>query len=130
MRAATSPPPPPYSTLQHNCSGKHAGMLAYCVLHGHSTGRTISRTSTRCSRPFVGRWPPSTGVSEDRLVAGTDGCSAPNYAIPLASLATAFARLATRGRRSRLRPAPRTLADAMIAHPEMVSAASVGATSR
>ena len=31
------PPPPPYSPLQHNCSGKHAGMLAYCVHHKQPT---------------------------------------------------------------------------------------------
>ncbi len=28
------PPPPPYSPLEHNCSGKHSGMLAYCVQCG------------------------------------------------------------------------------------------------
>src|SRR6516165_1883104 len=28
------PPPPPYSPLAHNCSGKHSGMLAYCVQCG------------------------------------------------------------------------------------------------
>jgi len=28
------PPPPPYSPLAHNCSGKHAGMLAYCAMCG------------------------------------------------------------------------------------------------
>src|SRR4029453_12774188 len=30
------PPPPPYSPLAHNCSGKHSGMLAYCVQCGLS----------------------------------------------------------------------------------------------
>jgi len=25
-------PPPPYSALENNCSGKHSGMLAYCVM--------------------------------------------------------------------------------------------------
>ena len=30
------PPPPPYSPLAHNCSGKHSGMLAYCVQCGHA----------------------------------------------------------------------------------------------
>ena len=29
------PPPPPYSPLAHNCSGKHAGMLAHCVACGY-----------------------------------------------------------------------------------------------
>ena len=29
------PPPPPYSPLAHNCSGKHSGMLAHCVACGY-----------------------------------------------------------------------------------------------
>jgi L-asparaginase II len=62
-----------------------------------------------------------TGVAEDRLVAGIDGCSAPNYAVPLASLARAFARLATAEVDADYGVAPRALANAMMAHPEMVS---------
>jgi L-asparaginase II len=114
------PPPPPYSTLHHNCSGKHGGMLAYCVLHGHPTGDYLAyeHPLQQAVRRAVAAF---TGVSEDRLVAGTDGCSAPNYAVPLASLATAFARLATADVDPDYGRAPRTLADAMIAHPEMVS---------
>ncbi len=33
-----TPPPPPWSPLAHNCSGKHSGMLAYCVLCGAPKG--------------------------------------------------------------------------------------------
>jgi L-asparaginase II len=32
------PPPPPWSPLAHNCSGKHSGMLAWCVLCGAPKG--------------------------------------------------------------------------------------------
>jgi L-asparaginase II len=114
------PPPPPYSTLQHNCSGKHSGMLAYCVQRGHSTADYLvyDHPLQQAIRRAVASF---TGVAEDRLVAGIDGCSAPNYAVPLASLATAFARLASAGADPDYGTAPRTLADAMTAHPEMVS---------
>jgi L-asparaginase II len=54
-------------------------------------------------------------------VAGTDGCSAPNYALPLSALARAFARLAAPGPDPDFGDAPSTLAAAMTAHPEMVS---------
>ncbi len=60
-------------------------------------------------------------MPEEALVAGIDGCSAPNYAIPLARLALAFARLAAADVDARFGRAPRMLADAMSAHPEMVS---------
>jgi L-asparaginase II len=114
------PPPPPYSTLQHNCSGKHSGMLAYCVLHGHSTADYLAfeHPLQQAVRRAVATF---TGIAEAQLVAGIDGCSAPNYAVPLASLAAAFARLAAADVDPDYGRAPRTLADAMTAHPEMVS---------
>jgi L-asparaginase II len=62
-----------------------------------------------------------TGVAETALVAGIDGCSAPNYAVPLDRLAAAFARLATAAEDARYGTAPARLAAAMTAHPEMVS---------
>jgi L-asparaginase II len=114
------PPPPPYSPLQHNCSGKHAGMLAWCVHHNERTGDYLAydHPLQQAIRQAVATF---TGVAEDRLVAGIDGCSAPNYAVPLASLARAFARLATAEVDADYGVAPRALANAMMAHPEMVS---------
>jgi L-asparaginase II len=114
------PPPPPYSTLQHNCSGKHSAMLAFCVQCGHSKADYLAydHPLQQAIRRAVACF---TGVAEERLVAGIDGCSAPNYAVPLASLATAFARLASAEVDADYGLAPRTLANAMIAHPEMVS---------
>jgi L-asparaginase II len=116
------PPPPPYSTLQHNCSGKHSGMLAYCVQHGQPIGDYLAfdHPLQQAIRRAVSTF---TAVAEERLVAGIDGCSAPNYAVPLASLATAFARLAAADVDPDYGRAPRTLADAMTAQPEMVSGA-------
>jgi L-asparaginase II len=114
------PPPPPYSPLAHNCSGKHAGMLAYCVLCGapKSTYLEVEHPLQREIRKSVAHF---TGVPERDLVAGIDGCSAPNYAVPLAGLARAFAKLASPERDPLYGNAPRTLADAMTSHPEMVS---------
>jgi L-asparaginase II len=114
------PPPPPYSPLQHNCSGKHAGMLAYCVHHKQPTADYLAfdHPLQRAIRTSVSTF---TGVAEERLVAGIDGCSAPNYAVPLAALARAFARLASAEVDPDYGVAPRSLADAMMAHPEMVS---------
>lgn len=114
------PPPPPYSPLAHNCSGKHAGMLAHCSACGYAKGdyldpdHPLQREIRRAVATF-------TGVAEGALVMGIDGCSAPNYAMPLRSLARAFARLAAPGDDPHFGAAPRTLADAMTAHPIMVA---------
>jgi L-asparaginase II len=108
-----------FTVLQHNCSGKHAGMLAYCRHCGLPTETYLSRDHPLQSaiRQAVAHL---TGVAEASLVGGIDGCSAPNYAVPLSALAFAYARLA--GTEDvRYGRAPVALAEAMSAHPEMVS---------
>ena len=114
------PPQPPYSPLAHNCSGKHSGMLAYCAQCELSKadyldpGHALQQAIRRAVATF-------TGMDEAAMIAGIDGCSAPNYAVPLARLAMAYARLGATEPDPAYGRAPRTLADAMIAHPEMVS---------
>ena len=105
------PPPPPYSPLAHNCSGKHAGMLACCV-HARLAQARLSRVrpSAAAGDPRA-RWPRFAASAEDELRAGIDGCSAPNYAMPLARLALAFAQ-ARDGRRGRSAVRPRARAPA------------------
>ena len=87
------PPPPPYSPLAHNCSGKHSGMLAYCVQCGlpKESYLDYDHPLQQAIRRAVAHF---TSTPEADLVAGIDGCSAPNYAVPLERLALAFARLA------------------------------------
>jgi L-asparaginase II len=115
------PPPPPYSPLAHNCSGKHAGMLACCVLHGWRKHDYVAFDHP-LQQEIRGAVADFAGMPEDGLLAGIDGCSAPNYAMPLANIAQAFARLATaEGDDPRFGRAPARLRDAMVAHPEMVS---------
>jgi len=114
------PPPPPYSPLAHNCSGKHAGMLAYCAMCGHPKGDYLQfdHALQQAIREAVATF---TGVPEPDLVAGIDGCSAPNYAVPLARLARAYARLAAPDVDPAYGRAPQILANAMTTYPEMVS---------
>jgi L-asparaginase II len=63
-----------------------------------------------------------TGLQIDQVEVGIDGCSAPNFAVPLASAASAFARLCDP---AGLRPARastcRTIVNAMVAHPVMIA---------
>ncbi len=114
------PPPPPWSPLAHNCSGKHAGMLACCVLHKWPKESYLAydHPLQQMIRTAVAE---VTDVDEASLVTGIDGCSAPNYAVPLWRLALAYARLASPDGDVSGAPALRRLADAMLAHPDMVS---------
>jgi L-asparaginase II len=114
------PPPPPYSPLAHNCSGKHAGMLACCALHGWRRDDYLdpAHPLQQAIRTAVAEY---AGVPSGDLVMGIDGCSAPNYALPLAALARAFARLAGGDGGGPWDGSAKRLRDAMTAHPAMVS---------
>jgi L-asparaginase II len=82
-----------FTAVHHNCSGKHAGFLAYCAQHGLSSTTYLAPAHPlqQAVRQSVARF---AGMDAAALAAGTDGCSAPNYAMPLSRLALSFARLA------------------------------------
>ncbi len=102
-----------FGPLHHNCSGKHAGFLAYCRLHGHRLDDYLSpeaplqvrirNTVEELARP-------------DRLASGVDGCSAPNFALALPRLAYVYAQLA-----NATTPALAALRYAMTRHPDLLS---------
>ena len=106
--------------LHHNCSGKHSGFLAWCRLHGVST-RGYVAPDHPLQRAVRATLADCVQMGEDTLPSGIDGCSAPNYALPLARLAHLYARLAQPGPDARLGDAPRRLFAAMTGHPDMVS---------
>ena len=116
----TPPPGERYGPLHHNCSGKHAGMLLLAdalgaPLQGYlAPDHPAQREIAHC----VSHW---SGVPETSLVRGIDGCSAPNYALPLRSLAHAFARLTDKAPDPVYGAAPHRLARAMSQHPHLVS---------
>jgi L-asparaginase II len=103
-----------------NCSGKHTGMLA--------TARHLGEPSKgyeQPDHPVQRRIAAALAEMAERDALtnpAIDGCSAPNWALPLAALALAFARF---GAPDTLAPeraaACRRVAAAMIAHPENVA---------
>ncbi|MGV3572768.1 MAG: asparaginase [Ramlibacter sp.] len=109
-----------YDERNHNCSGKHAGFLAWCVQHGQPLESYLdpAHPLQQAIRRDVAA---ATGLAEEELKMGIDGCSAPNYAMPLSALARGFARLASGERDARFGASFEALADAMTAHPELVS---------
>ncbi|MBV7486440.1 asparaginase [Bordetella sp. BOR01] len=104
------------TTLHHNCSGKHAGFLAYCAQHGLTLHDYLSADHP-LQAAVRSQLAQACGIAADALRAGIDGCSAPTYALPLSALATGYARLATAQADDALHP----LCQAMVAHPFLVS---------
>ena len=107
--------------LRHNCSGKHAGFLAVARTLGVGFNRYLDPDSgvQRAVRRAVA---DACEIEEASLLVATDGCSAPNFAMPLSALARGFKNLATRGPAGApLDAALARVRGAMQAHPLMVS---------
>ncbi len=104
--------------LHHNCSGKHAGMLAAALALGappegyERPEHPVQLLNQRTLAELSGAEP----------LHATDGCSVPTFALPLARAARAFYLLA----RPEAAPAPyreplRRVGEAMRRHPDLVA---------
>jgi L-asparaginase II len=106
--------------LRHNCSGKHSGFLALALLLGQPTDSYLDPAgpTQRAVRQAVA---DACEVDAASLVTGIDGCSAPNYAMPLLSLAAGFKNLATADASTPTGAARARVRQAMLEHPLLVS---------
>jgi L-asparaginase II len=102
----------PPEKIFHNCSGKHAGMLALCRARGWPTQgyRLPDHPVQQHAREAHEE---AAEAEPNELPTATDGCGVVTFALPLERMAHAYARL------ERL-PQARTITDSMRAHPELV----------
>lgn len=78
--------------LHNNCSGKHAGMLAFAKYIGADLGSYLL-IENPIQKEILKTVSFFTEIPADEIKLGIDGCSAPNFAVPLSSMALAFAKL-------------------------------------
>jgi L-asparaginase II len=105
---AGDPPEP----IKHNCSGKHAGMLALCRAHGWES-RGYRLPEHPCQRAMLTEVARAADMAEEDIGTGIDGCGVVAFALPLERMALAYARL------ERLDGGDRVAA-AMRAHPGLI----------
>ena len=106
---------------RNNCSGKHTGMLAYARLRGLPIGDYIN-PGHPIQKTILETFSEMCSVQPDQVEKGIDGCSAPNFAVPLYNAALGYARLCDpRGLSLERAAACRRITSAMIANPVMVS---------
>jgi L-asparaginase II len=87
MRAGEHP-----NQLHNNCSGKHAAMLALAK-HIQADPTTYTALENPVQKEILKIISALTEVSLDAIKLGTDGCAAPNFAIPLSAMAKGFMNL-------------------------------------
>jgi L-asparaginase II len=102
----------PPSRLKHNCSGKHAGMLALCRARGwRSEGYRLE--GHRVQREMLAVHAEAAEVPADEIPTAVDGCGVVTFALTLERMARAFSCL------PRLEGGDRVAA-AMRGHPELI----------
>lgn len=109
------------SALDNNCSGKHAGFLATALFMGEPTRGYIEPGHPVQKR--VGQaLAEMTGCDLAAAPWGVDGCGIPTFALPLAAIARAMARLAApEGLAPARRRAAERIVAAMAAHPHLIA---------
>jgi L-asparaginase II len=112
LECGTSGSEPVATPLHHNCSGKHAGMLALCRAHGWASGgyRVPTHPVQHASRDVIAA---AADVAIDEMPTAGDGCGVVTFALPLERMALMFSRLEQVDGGA-------TVAAAMRAHPDLI----------
>lgn len=110
-------PPDKQSSLEYNCSGKHAGMLAVCqqrewpinsyLQYNHPVQKLILSQVAELMR-----------MPSEELILAHDDCGAPTYFVQLGQMASLYAQLASGDNLAMER-----IVRAMTHHPNMVAGA-------
>jgi L-asparaginase II len=78
--------------IEHNCSGKHAGMLALCRTEGWPTAG-YRLAGHPCQQAMLAEVSAAAELDPDSISTGVDGCGVVAFAFSLERMAHAFSRL-------------------------------------
>ncbi len=116
-----TPPKKKFSPLQHNCSAKHAGMLAICVYKNWNL-KNYLKLSHPVQKLILKKVAELCEYPEKKIGIGIEGCGAPTFALPIKNMAIGFSKLVTfRSNDEITSQALQVVADSMWKYPEMVS---------
>ena len=105
----------------NNCSGKHTAMLACAKMRGLPLENYLDLDHP-LQQEILSTISEMCAMEKEKIELGIDGCSAPNFAMPLFNAALGMARLCDSRELPETRAvACKKIASAMMAHPQMVS---------
>lgn len=110
-----------YATqLHNNCSGKHAAMLALAK-HIEADINTYELLDNPVQQKVLEAVSQFTEVPVAKISTAIDGCCAPNFALPLYAMATAFMNLMRPAKfDQKVQDAAARIISAMVNHPELI----------
>jgi L-asparaginase II len=113
------------NALHNNCSGKHAAMLAFAK-HLAAPLETYLDPDHPIQQQILKIVSKFSDVEINHLILGTDGCGAPVVAMPLKSMALAYARLVNPPYSfdHELREACKRIVKVMTTYPELIGGTS------
>ncbi|MBN2226918.1 MAG: asparaginase [candidate division Zixibacteria bacterium] len=107
--------------LRHNCSGKHSGFLALSRFLGEDVANYLN-VNSMAQKMILDAIVEMYEYPKEDIVIAVDGCSAPNFGIPLSRTAVAFKKLAlAQGQTPEMTEVLTRITAAMTAYPEMFS---------
>lgn len=108
--------------LHNNCSGKHAAMLALARYMNADIDR-YEQLQNPIQQAILKSVSIFCEIEKDKIAIGIDGCAAPNYAIPLSTMAKGFANLVAPPSDFAdevVRSAAQRVVSAMLKYPELI----------
>jgi L-asparaginase len=103
------------SPLEHNCSGKHAGMLAVCRAHNWPLNHYLERHHP-LQKLILTKFAEILKMPADEFIGVHDDCGAPTYLMTIEQMATLYAQLASGSNLDLER-----IVRAMTHHPELIA---------
>ncbi|MGC8713423.1 MAG: asparaginase [Leptodesmis sp.] len=110
-------PPGKKSPLEHNCSGKHAGMLAVCQQRNWTLNSYL-QSSHPVQQLILQKMAEILGMPGDEFISARDDCGAPTYFLQLGQMASLYAHLASGNSLDMER-----IVRAMVYHPSLIAGA-------
>jgi L-asparaginase II len=116
-----TPPKRKFLPLQHNCSGKHAGMLAVCVYKGWDLTNYLN-TRHGVQKLMLKIVAGLCEYPERKVGIGIENCGVPTFALPLRNMAIGFSKLKSlRAEEMLTSQSIKMVADSARKYPEMIS---------
>ena len=110
-----------FDSLYHNCSGKHSGMLAGCLVKNYDLTSYLE-PSHPLQQDILDIISYFSEIKKEKIKIGVDGCSAPIHSMPIYNMALSYAKISNpEYLEEKYQKASKIIFDAMTSFPEMVS---------